>query len=119
MDLQPNDYIVYCWRYEADTFAKIGISKASYFWKRVTRAQTHDYRDVELLGVQKCIDKNSALALESNLLNDKLVRHRPDREWIYLEKKAWDWLGALPERFTLRDFKQLSDSNATDSGSTL
>ena len=109
MDLQPDDYIVYCWRYEAGLFAKIGVSKAGYFSKRVSRAQTYSCHDVELLGVQKCKDKKSAGVLEKQLLNEKLVRHRPDREWIYLEKKAWDWLAALPECFTLSDFKQLSD----------
>ena len=110
MFLEKNDYIVYCWRYEGDAFAKIGMSRAGSFWNRLGQAQTNDYRDVELLGIRKCNSRENAIVLEQTLLNNTFVRHRPDREWVYINQAVWDWLDRLPVKVNTEYFRDLNSN---------
>ena len=91
-NLKPEDHLVYCWRYSDDALAKIGVSRVDCLYGRISQAQTNDYRNVELLGIQPCDSRDNALKLERVLLDVRLKRYRSDREWVFLDRDAWQWL---------------------------
>ena len=105
--LGENDYIVYCWRYAGDLFAKIGMSRAGSFFARISMAKTHDHRDVELLGVERYKDRVDALDRETYWLG-RLNRCRPDREWIKLDEDGWWCLSGFEDWWDLDYFRILA-----------
>ena len=98
---------VYAWRYSDDAHVKIGKSTVGAFWQsRIRPAMTNDYRDVELLGIVPRDSKESAVALENELL-ERFERVRPDREWVRFTDDLWLWLktNSIKELPLLEDFK--------------
>lgn len=97
---------VYVWRYSDDTCVKIGKSSVGSFWQsRIRPAITNDYRDVELLGIVPCDSKESAVALENELLQ-RFERVHPNREWVYFTDDLRLWLKTNSiELPLLEDFK--------------
>ena len=91
-NLKPEDHLVYCWRYREDPLAKIGVSRVDCLYGRISQAQTINYRNVELLGVQPCKSRKDAMAVRRMLLEVRLKRYRSNREWVFLDKEAWEWL---------------------------
>ncbi|MDE0084447.1 MAG: tetratricopeptide repeat protein [Candidatus Poribacteria bacterium] len=93
MNLKREQYFVYAWRYEGDAIAcKIGKSSVGAFWGRTAPARTHDYRDIEILGIQLCDSEADAKSQEKYLRNKRFERVRPDREWVYLTDDVWNWI---------------------------
>ena len=56
-----------------------------------TNLMTNDYRDVELLGIVPCDSKESAVALENELLQ-RFERVCPDRDWVRFTDDLRLWL---------------------------
>ena len=52
MDLAPEQYFVYAWRYTDDTVCKLGVSTLRTFYARIKAAKTVTYQDIELLGIE-------------------------------------------------------------------
>ena len=52
MDLGPEQYFVYAWRYTDDTACKLGVSTLRTFYARIKAAKTVTYQDIELLGIE-------------------------------------------------------------------
>ena len=52
MDLAPEQYFVYAWRYTEDTVCKLGVSTLRSFYARIKAAKTVTYQDIELLGIE-------------------------------------------------------------------
>ena len=52
MDLAPEQYFVYAWRYTDDTVCKLGVSTLRSFYARIKAAKTVTYQDIELLGIE-------------------------------------------------------------------
>ena len=52
MDLAPEQYFVYAWRYDGDTACKLGVSTLRSFYARIKAARTVTYQDIELLGIE-------------------------------------------------------------------
>ena len=52
MDLAPEQYFVYAWRYTEDTVCKLGVGTLRSFYARIKAAKTVTYQDIELLGIE-------------------------------------------------------------------
>ena len=52
MDLAPEQYFVYAWRYTEDTVCKLGVGTLRSFYGRIKAAKTVTYQDIELLGIE-------------------------------------------------------------------
>ena len=52
MDLGPEQYFVYAWRYTEDTVCKLGVGTLRTFYARIKAAKTVTYQDIELLGIE-------------------------------------------------------------------
>ena len=88
----PNKNLIYCWRYEKQSEAKIGVSTIGGLYQRIAAAKTFSIYDIELLGFQLMPSKHAAEIRESNLLNRRFQRVRSDREFIHLNQNTQVWL---------------------------
>ena len=48
MNLAPEQYFVYAWRYTDDAVCKLGVSTLRSFYARIKAAKTVTYQDIEL-----------------------------------------------------------------------
>ena len=80
-------HVVYAWRWSGDdSCAKIGVSMMSKLETRLV-ATYHPTHDLVLLGVMKCRSRGEAKDNEDYILNKKLERVRPDREWVIIDEE--------------------------------
>ena len=85
--------IVYCWRYENQHICKIGSSLFNKFYDIVLKpAMRFSVLDIEILGICGCDSKTERNKLEKYLLNEQFDRVRPDREFVHLNNKVWNWI---------------------------
>ena len=104
--------MVYCWRYEHQSICKIGITSFEKFYDNVLRqAMRFSVLDIEILGICLCDSKIERDTLEKHLLNKRFDRVRPDREFVHLNSKVWNWIQHnCPNKIWTVDFFQRLDN---------
>ena len=111
-----NQHIVYCWRYENQSYCKIGKSSLAIFLhSRLNEAERVNILDIEILGVCRCANKQESDKLEKHLLNDQFDRVRPDRnELVHFNGKVKDWLrhDSVENNWTIDKLKKLPNPYA-------
>lgn len=108
-DKQP---ILYCWRYENQHICKIGRSLFNKFYDIVLKpAMRFSVLDIEILGICGCGSKTERNKLEKHLLNEQFDRVRPDREFVYLNNKVWNWIqyNCVDKVWTVKFFQGLDN----------
>lgn len=97
--MEHNSPIVYCWRYKDQPFyedqpiCKIGKSIFDKFYDSCIKpALRFSVFDIEILGICLCDSKQARDKLESDLLNERFDKVRPDREFVYLNSKVRNWI---------------------------
>ena len=68
LDLGPEQFFVYTWRYKNDTVCKLGVSTFRTFYARITAARTVIYQDIELLGIEVLDSKTETQAIDKKRL---------------------------------------------------
>ena len=103
--------IVYCWRYENQSYCKIGKSSLEIFWhSRLKYAERVNVLDIEILGIYRCANEPESRQLEKHLLNERFDRVRPDREeLVRFNSKVKNWLqhDSVEKNWTIEKLKEL------------
>ena len=92
MDLAPEQYFVYAWRYTDDTVCKLGVGTLRSFYARIKAAKTVTYQDIELLGIEVFGTETEArTAYQQRLKTFARVVDR--RAWVHFDDccPAVDW----------------------------
>ena len=91
MNLAPEQYFVYAWRYTDDTVCKLGISTLRTFYARIKAAKTVTYQDIELLGIEVFNTETEArTAYQQRLKTFERLADR--RAWVVLDDAVRQWL---------------------------
>ena len=91
MDLVPEQYFVYAWRYTEDTVCKLGVSTLRSFYARIKAAKTVTYQDIELLGIEVFgTEAEARTAYQQRLKTFARVADR--RAWVHFDAVVRQWL---------------------------
>ena len=91
MDLAPEQYFVYAWRYTEDTVCKLGVGTLRSFYARIKAAKTVTYQDIELLGIEVFgTEAEARTAYQQRLKTFARVADR--RAWVLLDAAVRQWL---------------------------
>ena len=91
MDLAPEQYFVYAWRYRDDTVCKLGVGTLRTFYARIKAAKTVTYQDIELLGIEVFgTEAEARTAYQQRLKTFARVTDR--RAWVQLDAAVREWL---------------------------
>ena len=91
MDLVPEQYFVYAWRYTEDTVCKLGVSTLRSFYARIKAAKTVTYQDIELLGIEVFgTEAEARTAYQRRLKTFTRVADR--RAWVHFDAVVRQWL---------------------------
>ena len=91
MNLGPEQYFVYAWRYTDDTVCKLGVSTLRAFYARIKAAKTVTYQDIELLGIEVFgTEAEARTAYRQRLKTFARVADR--RAWVDLDDAVRQWL---------------------------
>ena len=91
MDLGPEQYFVYAWRYTDDTVCKLGVSTLRTFYARIKAAKTVTYQDIELLGIEVFgTEAEARTAYQQRLKTFARVADR--RAWVHFDAVVRQWL---------------------------
>ena len=103
--------IVYCWRYENQSYCKIGKSSLEILWhSRLKYAERVNVLDIEILGIYRCANEQESRQLEKYLLNEHFDRVRPDREeLVHFNGKVKAWLrhDSIEKNWTIEKLRVL------------
>ena len=91
MDLAPEQYFVYAWRYTDDTVCKLGVSTLRTFYARIKAAKTVTYQDIELLGIEVFGTEAEARTAYRQRLKT-LARVADRRAWVHFDAAVRQWL---------------------------
>ena len=90
MDLVPEQYFVYAWRYTDDTVCKLGVSTLRSFYARIKAAKTVTYQDIELLGIEVFgTEAEARTAYQQRLKTFARVADR--RAWVHFDAVVRQW----------------------------
>ena len=90
MDLAPEQYFVYAWRYMDDTVCKLGVSTLRSFYARIKAAKTVTYQDIELLGIEVFgTEAEARTAYRQRLKTFARVADR--RAWVHFDAVVRQW----------------------------
>ena len=91
MDLAPEQYFVYAWRYTDDTVCKLGVGTLRTFYARIKAAKTVTYQDIELLGIEVFgTEAEARTAYRQRLRTFARVADR--RAWVHFDAVVRQWL---------------------------
>ena len=91
MDLGPEQYFVYAWRYTDDAVCKLGVSTLRSFYARIKAAKTVTYQDIELLGIEVFgTEAEARTAYQRRLKTFARVADR--RAWVHFDAAVRQWL---------------------------
>ena len=90
MDLAPEQYFVYAWRYADDTVCKFGVSTLRTFYARIKAAKTVTYQDIELLGIEVFGTEAEARAAYRQRLKT-FERLADRRAWVHFNDVVRQW----------------------------
>ena len=91
MNLGPEQYFVYAWRYEDDTACKLGVSTLRTFYGRIKAARTVTYQEIELLGIEVFDTETEArTAYQERLKTFERVADR--RAWVLFDEAVRQWI---------------------------
>ena len=91
MDLAPEQYFVYAWRYTDDTVCKLGVSTLRTFYARIKAAKTVTYQDIELLGIEVFDTEAEARTAYQQRLK-MFARVADRRAWVHFDTVVRQWL---------------------------
>ena len=110
--------IVYCWRYENQSYCKIGESFLEIVWNsRLKYAERVNVLDIEILGICRFANKQESSQLEKHLLNKQFDKVRPDREeLVHFNSKVKEWLrhDSVEKNWTIEKLKELPNPYAQE-----
>ena len=90
MDLAPEQYFVYAWRYMDDAVCKLGVSTLRAFYARIKAAKTVTYQDIELLGIEVFDTEAEARTAYRQRL-ETFARVADRRAWVHLDAVVRQW----------------------------
>ncbi len=90
MDLAPEQYFVYAWRYRDDTVCKLGVGTLRTFYARIKAAQTVTYQEIELLGIEVFGTEDEARTAYRHRLQT-FARLADRRAWVQLDDTVRQW----------------------------
>ena len=91
MDLGPEQYFVYAWRYTGDTVScKLGVSTLRTFYARIKAAKTVTYQDIELLGIEVFGTETEARRAYQERL-ETFDRLADRRAWVHFDAAVRQW----------------------------
>ena len=90
MDLAPEQYFVYAWRYRDDTVCKLGVSTLRSFYARIKAARTVTYQDIELLGIEVFGTETEARTAYQRRLKT-FARVADRRAWVQFDAAVRQW----------------------------
>ena len=90
MDLAPEQYFVYAWRYTDDTVCKLGVSTLRSFYARIKAAKTVTYQDIELLGIEVFGTEAEARTVYRQRLKT-FARVADRRAWVHFDAAVRQW----------------------------
>ena len=91
MDLAPEQYFVYAWRYADDAVCKLGVGTLRTFYARIKAAKTVTYQDIELLGIEVFGTEAEARTAYRQRL-ETFARVADRRAWVHLDAAVRQWL---------------------------
>ena len=91
MDLAPEQYFVYAWRYMDDTVCKLGVSTLRTFYARIKAARTVTYQDIELLGIEVFGTETEARTVYQRRMKT-FERLADRRAWVHFDAVVRQWL---------------------------
>ena len=91
MDLAPEQYFVYAWRYGDDAVCKLGVGTLRTFYARIKAAKTVTYQDIELLGIEVFGTEAEARTAYRQRL-ETFERLADRRAWVQLDAAVRQWL---------------------------
>ena len=90
MDLVPEQYFVYAWRYMDDAVCKLGVGTLRSFYARIKAAKTVTYQDIELLGIEVFGTEAEARTAYRQRL-ETFARVADRRAWVHLDDAVRQW----------------------------
>ena len=91
MNLAPEQYFVYAWRYTDDAVCKLGVSTLRSFYARIKAAKTVTYQDIELLGIEVFGTEAEARTVYQQRLKT-FARVADRRAWVHFDAAVRQWL---------------------------
>ena len=91
MDLAPEQYFVYAWRYMDDAVCKLGVGTLRSFYARIKAAKTVTYQDIELLGIEVFGTEAEARTAYRQRL-ETFARVADRRAWVHFDAVVRQWL---------------------------
>ena len=92
MNLAPEQYFIYAWRYKGDTEAcKLGVSTLRTFYARIKAARTVTYQEIELLGIEVFGTEAEARMMYTERLN-AFERLADRRAWVVFDNAVREWI---------------------------
>ena len=106
MDLAPEQYFIYAWRYEGDGACKLGVSTLRTFYARIKAARAVTYQEIELLGIEVFGTEADARAVYKERL-ETFERVADRRAWVVFDDAVREWTEneCMPNTLTLDAFK--------------
>ena len=114
MDLAPEQYFVYAWRYGDDAVCKLGVGTLRSFYARIKAAKTVTYQDIELLGIEVFgTEAEARTAYQQRLKTFARVADR--RAWVHFDAVVRQWLSTecVSNPPTLDAFKDAFQNDPT------
>ena len=90
MDLAPEQYFVYAWRYGDDAVCKLGVGTLRSFYARIKAAKTVTYQDIELLGIEVFGTEAEARTAYQQRLKT-FARLADRRAWVHFDAVVRQW----------------------------
>ena len=90
MDLAPEQYFVYAWRYTDDAVCKLGVGTLRTFYARIKAAKTVTYQDIELLGIEVFDTETEARTAYQQRLK-RFERLADRRAWVQFDAAVRQW----------------------------
>ena len=90
MDLAPEHYFVYAWRYKDDAVCKLGVGTLRTFYARIKAAKTVTYQDIELLGIEVFGTEAEARTVYRQRL-ETFARVADRRAWVHFDAVVRQW----------------------------
>ena len=110
--ITPETYFVYAWQPIGDNYCKIGKSQGKSFYNRIKTAQSSNWKDIKILGIEIVENEYESYMRERELIFN-FNRLHSNREWVIYDSAVIDWLKThcLTQNLSFKLFKELGEKS--------
>ena len=112
ISITPETYFVYAWQPIGDNYCKIGKSQGKSFYNRIKTAQSSNWKDIKILGIEIVENEYESYMRERELIYN-FNRLHSNREWVIYDNTVINWLKThcITQNLDFKLFKKLAVKN--------